>query len=252
MRFSATIITCNAELLIGKLLAHIIPLFDRVIVIDGPSAPGPGQAGGDGRLLTNGIPRSTDRTIQIVKSFGNAVTLITNHRPWNGKTEKFNRALQFTDPGYIWEFDYDEFYHREHIYSLQSTLRQNPEITDVEFWAYHFWGSADYHTPIDHGQWGNDPPWRRVFKYTGTEKWESHEPPRMARGEEVVLDRDTTRDAGIMMYHYSYCTEFQFRQKEKFYGASFIDEYHKWKSGTLQKNLVKFSGQHPVDVTRLL
>lgn len=254
MKFTATIITCNAALLIGHLLENISDLFDKVIVVDGPSAPGVGQAAGDGRLLTGGKPYSIDGTVDIVKKFQEKsphVILISMPRPWNGKTEKFNVALSRTEPGYIWQMDYDEFYHRSHIHALKSFLKENPQITEVDFWAYHFWGDVNHHTPIAEGEWGNNPEWRRVFKFNGSEHWLSHEPPMMSRMDNCLLTRDDTKEMGIMMYHYSYCVESQFLQKNTFYSANFVDEWRRWKRGQESKRLCVFEGKHPIDVSFL-
>jgi len=252
MKFTATTITCNAGLMIGRLIRHIAPLFDKVIVIDGPSSDDGIQSNGDGCRLTGGTPHSTDGTPDIVreceKEIGHKICLITSDKPWPGKTSKFNKALEITEPGYIWEFDYDEFYHRSHIWMMKEYLENHPEISAVEFWAYHFWGDAFHHTPIREGAWGNSPPWRRIFRYDGKSRWASHEPPRLNGANGALLSRDRTREMGIMLYHYGYTMEQQVAAKQTFYNLphTLVDEFREWRQGKRQKELVEFHGQHPV------
>lgn len=261
--FTATIISCNSFPFITRNILHIYPYFDRIIVVDGPSAPGPGQAGGDGRRLTDGKPYSTDGTLEALKNIKdfvdkeNKVKIIQSSFPWPGKTAKFNAALKQTLEGYIWQFDCDEFYHPKDIVSIQDMLRKDSRISRVEFYAYHFWPDFQHHCKICPDVWGNQTPWRRIFRYKKGFRWIRHEPPVMAQGmTQKVIDRDMTNP--IYMYHYGYCRQDQFRKREIFYGlkkGTLTREREQWEHGKPLKSsageLEVFTGKHPIEVESL-
>lgn len=223
--------------------------------MDGPSMPSR-ETSGDGRLLTNGKPHSTDSSLGTIRCFDDPkkkIRLITSGSPWISKTHKFNAALKEIDPGWCWQIDADEFYHHETYTSLFAYLRAYPKLTDVEFFAYHFWGSPDYHCEVDRTEWGNQIPWRRLFRFTGNEYWERHEPPRMCRRTpNFLLTRESTQKLGFMLYHYGYVTVDQFRQREIYYrlpSGSLTGELKGYDyTGKCSHRLSRFMGTHPIDI----
>lgn len=253
---SAIIITCNAEFFIGVQLKHIYDVFDLIVIVDGPSMPSK-ETRGDGRRLTGNHPFSTDKTLEIIRSFPDPkkkIKLISRPSPWISKTHKFNEALKVISPGWIWQIDADEFYHQFDYARILQFLAGTKKYTDVEFYAYHFWPEPDYHCVVSDKEWGNLIPWRRVFKYTGQEQWERHEPPRMIRrSPNFLLPRESTKRMGIMMYHYGYCSWIQFSQREIYYGLSPGTLTSELENLNLETNhphkLVPFSGKHPIDTS---
>lgn len=265
MRFSATIISCNANLFIGRLLQHIYPHFDRIVVVDGPSLPWKPWERGNGTRLTEGKTHSTDGTVEVVKLFqlrkdpDRKVFLIQKNRAWCGKTEKFNDALSLIEPGYIFQIDSDEFFFHKDYVILQKFLRENPTFTDVEFLGRHFWGDPFHHFQMQVGKWGNNPPWRRVFKYDRGNVWRSHEPPRMNKGRpERILSWKQTYDMGIQLYHFGYVHRSQLVQKEQFYAipGQIINEWDQWQTTKHSKvsggTLEEYHGPWPINIDFLL
>jgi len=250
---SAITIVCNGALTIGKCLEHHAPLFDRWIVVDGPSLPSR-ETSGDGRRLTGGLPYSTDRTVEIVREFSKRhpnVVLLTHPTPWPSKVAKFNSALRMLSPGVVWEIDSDEFWFPQDIERVSQRML-NEGYSDAEFFARHFWGDTNHHTPLKIGVWGNEPAWRRAFLFNSNNYFVSHEPPRMNR-KETLLTRDDTLAMGVVLYHYGYVDRKQYEARERYYGlqpGQLTGEYDQWKKdGTgCPHQLTEFKGTHPTQL----
>lgn len=258
MNHSCVVITCNSADCIETNLRNHAAHFDRVVVCDGPSLPGKRETVGNGLRLTGGKNHSTDGTQEIVRKVIRDfphVTLLTRNNPWPGKVSKFNAALEFLKPGYVWQIDCDEFYHGKDIQKLKGFLDSHPYYTDVEFWARNFWGSVKHYTSMKPGAWGNSPPWRRVFKYDHRDRFKTHEPPRMFRQvPERLLTRMQTYQMGIFMHHYGYVKSSQFRARELFYGLSngqLVNSLLEWRKekplASSAGELCIFLGKHPID-----
>lgn len=226
--------------MIRQNLAHHYHHFDKWIVVDGPALPKNYETSGDGRRLTGGRPYSTDGTTEMVSEFKKShpnVVLLRKNRPWNGKVEMFNAALALIDDGYVWQIDVDEFWHHKTIDHMKGFLERNPDYTEVETWAYHYWGDPFHHCRIDKTAWGNKEPWRRVFKIRKGEIFSRHEPPRIRRSERNnVLTREKAWAMGFHFHHFGYVMKQQFIDRERFYGL---------KSGELVNPLMEWRKHRP-------
>jgi len=151
----------------------------------------------------------------------------------------------------------DEFYHPEDMEKIIHHLEDNPQLSEIDFYANHFVGGFNLVIDETNGaKWGNDLEWRRVFRHTpGKCRWLSHEPPvYLNQGFPTysmqVCRREETLAMGIRLQHYSYVTESQFRFKEKFYRNP---EYGKaWDrymaTGVMEIFGIRpkaFTGEHP-------
>lgn len=215
------------------------------------------QPRGDGRWLTGGRPSSTDGTVEILRrlerEFDN-LKVIYAKRVWNGKLEMCNMALTQSLPGIIVQIDADEFWFADHIRKIVNRFIDEPWITDGECWAKNFWGDTDHHTEMRPLIWGQKPPWRRFFRWNGSQKWAAHEPPKIHRNREWILTRVETSAMGCYLHHYGYVHRSQVEDREKFYKCegSLLPEWDAWQeTKPLQFSsgrLIKYHGQHPIDV----
>jgi glycosyl transferase family 2 len=247
-------IVCNEAPWVEANVRSLASFFDRIVVVDG-AAPGDGYGKGDGKKLTGGHGASTDGTVSILRELEtqlpNLKVVYTSH-PWRGKTEMVQAAMRHMEPGWVFQRDVDEFWFEEDLQRLKSVV-DDSDYTDAEFYAYHFWGDRAHHMRLSKDVWGNQIPWRRLFRWKG-ERWESHEPPRMVREDEYLLSMDETRALDVLMYHYSYCDLGQLRKKEIFYDipGQLVPTIEQWRRDpqSVPKNadLVEFTGQHPINL----
>lgn len=252
------IIVCQGALTIRQCIDHHAPMFDKLIVVEGASLAIP-KENGSGLRMTGGSPNSTDGTLRILdeaKPRHKNLVVIKAKEPWQGKTAQCEAALvwlreQGVKECWLMQIDADEFWWPKHVRFLQTCLPAT-EYTDCDFWMRHFWPTIEYHTRLEPGVWGNQPPWRRVFRWRG-ELWISHEPP-LLDGKRVVLGRDATRAMGVIPFHYGYVHESQFRGREVFYNlpdGALVNERNSFLSklpDSPHGKLVRYEGPHPIDV----
>jgi glycosyltransferase involved in cell wall biosynthesis len=259
MKHAAVIITANAEFLIRQNLLNHAPLFDEVYVVDGPSLPVRYETTGNGARLTRGLPFSTDKTLEIVKSlcskFPN-IRLITRKTPWPGKASKFQEVLRYFKTGYIWQIDSDEFWFPKDVEKIKKFVEEHPNFTDFEFYARNFWGDCHHQTVMAPNVWGQRPPWRRIFRIDQGNTWICHEPPRLWRAyRENVCSRERMLQNNFVFHHYGYCHSSQFRQREIFYGLAggqLTTPLKEWRNSRTESSvagrLIPYSGPHPINV----
>lgn len=243
---SAFTIVFNGSFTLRQCIENAIPVVDQYVVVEGAVERLE-------EISDNG--RSTDKTNSILddlqKKYPEKLLVIRQSGCWPDKLTMCNAALAELDHGTLWEIDCDEFYHTADM-TRAMDIMESGSYTDVEFWAYHFFGDVHHHTELEHGIWGNDPPWRRLFKWNG-EPWRSHTPPRFERNE-TLLGRDFMKDCGIMLYHYGYLWYRQVMEKHLLHGNNLqTDLLHNFESfvttGKHPKHkLVEFTGRHPVNL----
>jgi len=107
---SVVIITYNEEANIGRALESVMPLVGRgrgeIIVVDSGS---------------------TDRTVEIAKSFGAKVYI----EEWKGYARQKNSAIDKATGEYILSLDADEEVNSELADEIESTVRRRPAIHKV-------------------------------------------------------------------------------------------------------------------------
>jgi hypothetical protein len=247
-------IVCNEAEWIEAQVRSCAEFYDRVVVVDG-AAKGDGYGKGNGSKLTGGQMGSTDGTQDILRRLEKEIPklkVVYATRPWQGKTFMCNAALFHVPHGWLMQRDVDEFWHLDDLKRLRDVV-EDSDYTDAEFYAYHYWGDRRHHMRLSKEIWGNQLPWRRLFRYSG-ERWESHEPPKLVREDENVLSMDETRALGLIMHHYSYCDLGQLRKKEIFYSieGQLVPTIEQWRRDpeSVPKNadLVEFTGVHPVNL----
>ncbi|MHC4676671.1 MAG: glycosyltransferase family 9 protein, partial [Planctomycetota bacterium] len=140
-----------------------------------------------------------------------------------------NEALKYVTGNYVWLIDSDEVYKRQDLEKLREILKQDPSITQVNFIPDNFWKGLDY-TFVSHKFFEEPHHYRRLFKYQPGALFTSHRPPTMlwpgskkTTENMHLLDGKTTRQMGIVLYHYSYVLDKQAKQK--------IELYHRYGWG---------------------
>ena len=230
----------------------------EIIIVEGATRATTHYWDGNTQTLTSD-GTSTDNTIQYIKNIpdpDNKIRLIESNGFWNGKTEMCNEYSQIATGDYIWQLDSDEFWKHDDIVKIVSML-ENKSPYAMHFFANHFYG--DFNHCIDErgdGMWGNDIPWKRIFKHIPKKsKWISHEPPSYMCNNVIcndadIIDKYQTLNAGIKIYHYSYVARSQAMFKDIFFNQSYNlkewDEFQTSKNTLAHGSKVyKFEGEHP-------
>jgi hypothetical protein len=237
---------------------HIYNYAHEIIIVEGATKALTHRWDGDTTSFTN-TGRSTDGTIEYLYELQKKypkIKIIIGDGFWNGKTEMCNAYASIATGDYIWQLDSDEFYKDEDINKILDIL-DSEEPYGVHFYANHFCGGWDYCIDEKQKTWGNDIPWKRIFKNVPKNSFfVSHEPPKyICNGKlcdnEKTLDRDyMLNNYNIKMYHYSYVHYPQINFKSKFFRNNKYVEF--WNNFIENKNTLifgsspkKFEGLHP-------
>jgi hypothetical protein len=265
MKISAMTIVFNTESILPKnmlklCIENILPFVDEYIIVEGATKASYGHPfDGDTSFFTND-GKSNDGTIEVLQDLEKTydkIKVIYSKGFWPGKTFMCNAASHMAQGEYILQKDADEFYHHSDMEKIIDLLKKhNPG--QVDFYANHFVFGFDSCIDETNGKkWGNDIPWRRIFKHTpGKSYWMSHEPPVYNnQGFPTYqwnnnISRDRTLSMGIKMFHYSYVVESQFRFKSKFFKNPEYDMVWDRYKDIGVKNIFgiepkKFFGDHP-------
>jgi glycosyltransferase involved in cell wall biosynthesis len=269
MKISAFTIVFNAEStlphnMLTLCVESMLPYVDEYFLVEGATrASGGHYFDGNTKSFTKD-GRSNDGTTEVLRDLEakyRKVKVIIGEGFWPGKTAMCNAASSLASGDYLWQIDSDEFYHQSDMEKIIHLLEtKSPD--EVDFYANHFTGGFNQVIDFTNGStWGNDIPWRRIFKNTpGQSRWRSHEPPVYVNNgvptcNGYVMDRNATRDMGIFLYHYSYVVKSQFEFKEKFYGNSEYAEAWKRYEATGIMDIFGirpklFTGEHPEIIKR--
>jgi hypothetical protein len=229
---------------------------DEIIIVEG-ATKSKGKFDGDTTNFTkNG--RSSDGTIDMLKEMEkkyDKVKIIIGDGFWDGKTSMCNAISNIATGDYLWQLDSDEFYKKSDIVKIKKLLEEE-KPDSIHFFANHFFGGFDYCIDERSNKWGNNTPWKRIFRHKkGCSYWISHEPPNYVCGDLLcdngkIINRYKTLEMGIKMFHYSYVIYEQVVFKQKFFrNSSYIPLWNKFKD---DKNTLifgskvnKFIGKHP-------
>jgi SAM-dependent methyltransferase/glycosyltransferase involved in cell wall biosynthesis len=263
--FDFGMIVFNAEFLLVPCLEQVYDFAHRILIVEGATRATTHYYDGDAQWITSD-GHSTDRTVEIVKSFPDPdkkIILIQREGFWDGKTQMCNAYVPYVEADYVWQLDSDEFYHLRDLLRIQECLTAHPENTAVHFYANHFWGDWDHvtcgrSTGSTDRRWANAIPWRRIFRHEEGSRWASHEPPVYLSADGAdqnsgrLLSRDDTRAMGIELYHYSYVTRDQAFFKTRFFGNTrTLPDWEAWQTDHSREVMVRgtfaceFKGEHP-------
>ena len=215
-KFSFIMIVLNGMPFIEYSLKSVYDFAHEIIIVEGAVENCMFAANPDGS--------STDGTVEFIKSFPdrqNKIKLVQGK--WPEKCEMQNEALKHVTGNYVWLIDSDEVYKREDLEKIRQILQKDHSITQVNFIPDSFWKGLDYiivSSKFSEDQFHH----RRLFKYVPGAIFTSNRPPTMVwpgsdkTTEQMhLLDGTTTRQMGIIFYHYSCVLDKQVRQKIELY-----------------------------------
>ncbi len=215
-KFSFVMIVLNGMPFIEYSLRSVYEFAHEIIIVEGAVEQCMFAANPDGS--------SKDGTVDLVKSFPDPAGKIKFLQgKWPEKCEMQNEALKHVTGDYVWLIDSDEVYKREHLDKIKRILIDDPSITQVNFIPDNFWKGLDY---IFVSPRFFEPPchYRRLFKHVRGAVFTSVFPPTMVwpnsehTTEQMhLLDGQTTREMGVVPYHYSYVLDGQVQQKIELY-----------------------------------
>lgn len=256
----------------GMLKASIYQMYDiaeKIVIVEGATKADRVHHYFDGDtsdFTKDGT--STDGTRSFLNSLSDPQhkikVIMKNSGFWNGKTEMCNQYLSEISSDYVWHIDADEFYHEKDIPKIISFLDENPFA--INFYAYHFYGGYGTYIGKEFGQnWGNNVPWRRIYRnLSGKSRWISHEPPNFLYDEGIVCDeqpnvisRERMDIESIRLYHYSQVEKKQAEFKRHFYqNPRYIETWEKWHNNqnenVFDSKTKPFLAEHPNVIKRLL
>lgn len=215
MKISAAMIVLNGDHVLQQSLASIYDFVDEIVIAEGPVK----------FWQSKGITKSTDNTLEIIKSFhdpSRKIKLISSQ--YEEKNEQFTAALNLlsSNPNYLLQVDADEVWTEESLKNLKNLLQDRQPVS-VGIHSNTFVGGFDR---VISGFEENTDNFLRVFKWEDECKFITHRPPTIrykdgnqTRGKNHI-DSDEARDYyNISMCHYSYVWPSQVKSKIEYYKA---------------------------------
>lgn len=182
---------------------------------------------------------STDGTheyLQTIKDWGNVEYY--GQTWWDGKVSMFNDVVKhITEPSVLMEVDSDEIWTKEQLEKIVQIFEARPEIGVMQFFCRYFVG-PNLITVGENCYGNNSYEWLRAWRFVPGMLFDSHEPPVLAGNRGNMLDRNSTRELGLVFDHFAYATEKQVAYKEIFY--SYNGLLKDWKNLQNQKQFPVF------------
>lgn len=213
MKISFGMIVFNGDYVLEENLGTIYPFAHEIIISEGPVK----------HYQKLGFNQSTDKTIDIIKSFpdpDNKIKLI--QEKWENKDQMCNAFLKPMTGDYVWHVDSDEIYLPSDIEKIIQYLENNKSTCySMSFKLKSFYGG--FHNYIS----GFEETFEvhRIKKIIpGQSKWKTHRPPTMIwppTGQTCKqmghVGHHTTDKWGVRIFHYSFVFPTQVKAKTKFY-----------------------------------
>ncbi len=153
---------------------------------------------------------------------------------WPGKTAMCNAALsEAKEPGVLLQMDGDELWNTDQLQMLYEILRTSKE-THARFKCFYRVG-LNVRTVGTNCYGNNSGEWLRAWKYHGTERFSSHEPPVLAGNGGASIPIEVTSPCGLVFDHWAYCFDVRVREKCDYYGYGSVG-FDGWRR--LQANKV--------------
>lgn len=158
---------------------------------------------------------SIDGTHEYLKNIKNYnVHVQYQNKPWNGKIEMIQKALEDVNSGVVMEQDCDEFWSCEQIEGAYNLLKDEAVGTIAQFYCNYFIGNKIVTSKEGFGSYAYE--WDRVWVWGDGVKFISHEPPKINQ-EAKRISREFTKKIGLIFDHYAYSDHSQCAFKEEFY-----------------------------------
>ena len=237
-RFSFGMILFNGDAFLKEALESIYDFAYEIIIIEGSDMNAVCMAGSDGG--------SADNTMRILENFPDPLEKIRIIRgSWKDKDEQSNRAISEATGDYYWQIDDDEVYKEQDLLAVEELLEDDPDITAVSFEWMNFF--RNFNTVMI-----ANPPYEvwRLFKIGPGCRFKTHRPPTVfdpLSGQVLNLVKPLRGSAlaerGIYIYHYSYITDKQVKEKIAYHTnyrlrecnagipfLSFFSKYPNWEN----------------------
>jgi len=213
MKLSFGMIVFNGDYVLQENLETIYPYAHEIVIAEGPVA----------HYQKQGFTKSTDNTIDIIKSFPDPqkkIRLI--HGPWANKDAMCNAFLKPMTGDYVWHVDADEIYRPLDIERVVKYLDSHMDSCySMSFKLCSFYGGLERQIS------GFEETFEvhRIKKIIpGRSRWLTHRPPTMIwplTGKKCRemghIDHNTTDRWGIRIFHYSFVFPSQVKAKTKYY-----------------------------------
>lgn len=215
MRITAAMIVLNGDHVLQQSLESIYEFVDEIVIAEGPV----------NFWYTKGVTSSTDKTLDIIKSFHDPdkkIKLISSH--YQEKDHQFLSALSLMskNPDYLLQVDADEVWTEKSLQNLCKLLSERKPIS-VGVHSHTFVGGFDR---VISGFEEKTDNFYRVFKWEPNCKFITHRPPTILyqdgnkTGGVDHIDSDEARDYyEVSMCHYSYVWPSQVKSKIEYYKA---------------------------------
>lgn len=159
---------------------------------------------------------SIDGTHEYLKNLQHPkITIHWQNKPFDGKIEMVNKALEGVDCGVVMEQDSDEFWTTEQMTKVYEMMKDKLAGTTAQFYCNYHIGKKVVVTKNGFGSYPYE--WFRAWKWGEGIHFTSHEPPQLNH-QTARIPRGFTEELGLTFDHFAYCTENQIKFKEEFYG----------------------------------
>ncbi len=183
----------------------------------------------DTRWCQPNPPRlSTDGTSQFLAGLWGHPRITVHQSPsWKGKVEMCNACLaDFDKPGVLLQCDVDEVWMPTQLKRLLILFEARPKAQCARFFCRYFVGPNIVITS-EHS-YGNRPTeWLRAWRFEPGMRFWTHEPPVLNGATGSCINRDDTRECGLVFDHFAYAFEKSIAFKEQFYG--YRDAVQHWR-----------------------
>jgi hypothetical protein len=215
MKITFAMIVLNGDFVLKQVLQSIYPYAHKIIISEGAV-----------KYWTNkGVTTSTDKTNEILENFpdpDNKLKVI--HGQYEEKTEQCRAFMEYvpSDTDYLWCIDSDEVFKDTDIRKMFNIL-QARQPSSVGFKSNTFFGGFS-HTI---GGFERNHSFKRVLKYQTNTIYDTHRPPTLKVNGNIpdganIKGNELYERYGIEMYHYSYVSARQVKEKLDYYEDSVI------------------------------
>lgn len=211
MKLAASIITLNGDYVLDAIIETLYDFFSKIIIVEGPV----------GYFSQRGITHSTDRTVEVVRSFPDPqrkIHLVSGQ--WPEKTEMCNAALPYIpdDTNFIWHIDDDECHYPEVIEEVIHVL-ETGKVDSISFRSLTFFGGFDRIFDVASFEQGQE--FQRIQRWQSGSRWATHRPPTIC----AIGDGRPWREHDHLAFyrgmpHYSYVWPKRVLDKTTYYRES--------------------------------
>lgn len=224
-KFSFFTIVFNGDDFIRESLRSVYAFAHEIFIIEGAVRECWEIANPDGS--------STDATTDIIRSFPDPQGKIRVFQgKWENKEQMTNVPLPHVTGDYVWQLDSDEAYKEEDLPRLARLIQDSPDVSCVYFKTIDFFQGFD-RIMVGKNDHKRSSHLDRIWRFKKGSRFIGHRPPDLyCPGENKFMGQGKRLDGewlaathGIYLYHYSYVTDKQVRDKMVFYPKVYLKNY---------------------------